>query len=297
MIALTANLLPLLLGGLLLWTGAAKLTSRTLRAQTARTALPRLVRGPGRALLVLRATAAAEVLLAAGLLATPGAAVPAAGAAVLGTGFLGYLGYARAVAPGSSCGCTASDNAPVTWHSFARAGFVAGAGAGALAADEAWWTAAADRPAASAALLLAGAAASAYLSDGPQGTWRVRLRRLRLRLLGHPHGGRSGAGGTVPVAASVELLERSLAWETAAPLVRSGLVEHWDEDGWRILHYTGVRHDGERDRPVSVLFAMDAGAHLDRAGGQVIRVGVVDQETAEVLTGDLAALPAGRPAG
>lgn len=114
-------------------------------------------------------------------------------------------------------------------------------------------------------------------------------------MFGSPLGGPAGGDGTVPVEASVELLERSLAWETVSSLVRSGLVEHWEEDGWRILHYTGARHDGERDRPVSVLFALDAGAHLDRAGGQVIRVSVVDQETAEVLTGDLVEAAAGPP--
>ncbi|MDT0344186.1 MauE/DoxX family redox-associated membrane protein [Streptomyces litchfieldiae] len=288
MLSLTASLLPLLLGGLLARTGAAKLASRNLRAQAARTALPRLVRGPDRAALVLRATGAVEVLLAAGLLAFPRAMAPGLATAALGAGFLGYLGYAKAVAPESSCGCTASENAALTWHSFARAGLVAAGGAGAAAAGRPWWSAAADRPGAAAGVLAVGAAVLAYLSAAPERSWQVPLRRLRLRLFGHPLGGDSGA---VPVAASVELLERSLAWETASPLIRSGLVEHWDEDGWRILHYTGAHREGGRDRPVSVLFAMDAGAHLDRPAGRVIRVSVVDQETAEVVTPDLVARP------
>ncbi|WP_049565078.1 MauE/DoxX family redox-associated membrane protein [Streptomyces sp. SBT349] len=280
MFSLTASLTPLLLGGLLLWTGGAKVTSRTLLAQAGLTALPRLVRGPHRAALVLRLTGVAEVALAAGLLALPRATVPAAGTAALGVGFLGYLAAAKAVAPESSCGCTANDTQPVTWRSFARAGAVAAGGAAALAAGDPWWSAAGDSPAAATALLAAGALLLAALSAGPERRVRVVLRRLRLRLFGNPLG---GDAGETPVAASVELLERSLAWETAAPLIRSGLIEHWDEDGWRILHYTGARRTGELDRTVSVLFAMDAGAHRDRPAGQAIRVSVVDRETAEVL--------------
>ncbi|RKN04108.1 hypothetical protein D7319_29555 [Streptomyces radicis] len=271
---------PLLLAGLLGWTGLAKLRSRSLLAQAGRTALPRLVRGPRRAAHVLRASGAAEVALAAALVAAPEATAPAVGTALIGVAFLVYLGAAKAVAPESSCGCTANDTQPVTWRSFARAGFVAGGGVVALGADEPWWSTLADRPLPALALLAAGATALAYLSGGP-----VAFRRLRLRLLGNPlsRDARSGGPHRVPVAASVELLERSLAWETVSPLIRSGLVEHWDEDGWRFLHYTGARGSEGGDRPVSVLFAMDATAHLDRPAGQAIRVSVVDQETEEVL--------------
>ncbi|RBM20675.1 MauE/DoxX family redox-associated membrane protein [Streptomyces sp. PT12] len=284
MFSLIATVSPLLIAGLLGWSGLAKLRSRSLLAQAGRTALPRLVRGPRRAARVLRASGAAEVAVAAALLAAPEATVPAVGTVLMGVAFLGYLGAAKAVAPESSCGCTANDTQPVTWRAFARAGLVAGGGAAALGADGPWWSALADGPLPALALLAAGAAALVYLSEGP-----VVFRRLRLRLLGNPlaRGARSGepqgAPHRVPVAASVELLERSLAWETVSPLIRSGLVEHWDADGWRFLHYTGARGAEGGDRPVSVLFAMDATAHRDRPAGQAIRVSVVDQETEEVL--------------
>jgi hypothetical protein len=290
-VTLLASLIPLLLAGLLAWTGTGKLLSRSLPTQAARTALPRLVRGtPRRAAHVLRATGAAEILLAAGLLAaplTPAEPLPGTGTALLGAGFLAYLGYARSVAPDSSCGCSAREDTPVTWHSFARAAAVALGGAVAAVAGEPWWRQLGERPAASAALLAAGAAGLAYLSAGPERRWQLPLRRLRLRLAGHPlHAARGGGDGTgpVPVAASVELLERSLAFQAASPIVRSGLIEHWDEDGWRILHYTGAHREDGRERPVSVLFAMDATADLDHAHGHVVRVSVVDQETEEVLT-------------
>jgi hypothetical protein len=282
---LIASLIPPLLGGLLAVTGAGKLLSRSLPAQAARTALPRLVRGPRGAVLVLRATGAAEVLLAAALLAAPASPLPGAAVAVLGAGFLAYLGYARSTQPESSCGCSARDDTPITWHSFARAGAVALGGGFAAAAAEPWWGEAADAPVAAAALLAAGAAGLAYLSAGPERRWQLAFRRLRLRVTGHPlPGARREDGTAVPVAASVELLERTLAFQAASPVVRSGLIEHWDEDGWRILHYTGTHREGGRERAVSVLFALDAAADLDRAQGHAVRVSVVDQETEEVVT-------------
>ncbi|RKN37938.1 hypothetical protein D7294_26545 [Streptomyces hoynatensis] len=276
-------MLPVPTAGLLAATGAGKLFGRRLRARAARTALPRLTGGNQRATLVLRVTGGAELLLAVALLAAPGRVLPGVGTALLGLGFLVYLGLARRVAPESSCGCTANDTAPITWHSFARAAAVVLGGAAAVAGGRPWWEAAGQDPVPAAAVAVAWAALLAHLSAGPGPGWRIPLRRLRLRLFGNPLGGREQP---VPVAASVELLERSLAWETAAPLIRSGLVEHWDEDGWRILHYSGARHDRACacDRRVSVLFAMDAEAHLDHTLGQVIRVSVVDEETGEVLT-------------
>ncbi|MDT0322527.1 MauE/DoxX family redox-associated membrane protein [Streptomyces millisiae] len=290
--SLAAALCAPLLGALLAWTGAAKLASRRLPAQAAGTALPRLVRGPRRATAVLRATGAAEVALAAGLLLAPTHPLPGAGTALLGAGFVGYLALAKRVAPESSCGCAASDQAPISWHSFARAGAVALGGVGAASADTRWWTAVAERPWAAVVFLALGAVALGWLSAGPGRGWRPVLARLRLRMFGNPLAATAtagGDGGPVPVAASVELLERSRAWETAVPLIRSGLLEHWDEDGWRILHYAGARHDAGCDceRPVSVVFALDATADLDRPLGQAIRVSVVDQETERVLTAEL----------
>ncbi|WP_406431806.1 hypothetical protein [Streptomyces sp. NBC_01589] len=116
------------------------------------------------------------------------------------------------------------------------------------------------------------------------------LCRLRLRVFGHPLVGR---GDQVPVVASVELLEDSLAWEAASPIVRSALVDHWDEGGWRILRYTGVYGSGVRARPVSVLFAMDTGASRDTTVHPAVGVTVIDDDTDEVVAVDLLT---GRPA-
>jgi hypothetical protein len=280
MVSLAASLTPLLLAGLLGWSGAGKLLSRSLIRQAESSALAQLLRTPRRAARALRAVGALEVLLAAALLAAPTAVLSGAATALLGAGFLGYLGYAKAVAPESSCGCSAREDTPVTWRSFARAGAVALGGTVTVLATVPWWQAGPERPGTSVLLLAVGAAALAYLSATPDRPWLLRLRRLRLRLLGNPL---PVGDAQVPVSASVELLERSLAWETASPIVRSGLLEHWDEAGWRILHYTGTH----RERPVSVLFALDVEASLDRPRGSAVRVSVVDPTTEEVMATEL----------
>lgn len=267
-------LTPLLLGALLGWAGARKLTDRT--APDPDSALMRVLHDTGRVRLAMRGLGAVELGLAAVLLARPTWPAPALLTVALGVGFLGYLGWARAVAPDSSCGCAGNRHAPITARSFARAGLVVAGGLAAQAADRPWWTVIVDRPA--VAGLLAGAALVSVgaLSSDLDELWLLPLRRARLRLLGHPHEG--GAGGAVPVAASVELLEQSLAWQTATPLVRSALLEHWDLEGWRFLRFAGVAGS----RPVTVVFALAADATVATAD-PAVRVTVVDADRQEVL--------------
>ncbi|WP_344340616.1 MauE/DoxX family redox-associated membrane protein, partial [Streptomyces rhizosphaericus] len=152
MSALVCALAPLVLAGVLGPAGAGKLFGRGTARQASRTALARLLRDGGRAALALRTLGAVELLLAAALLAPPVTPLPGAAAALLGAGFLGYLGYARAAAPGSSCGCTARPDTPLTWRSFAHAAAVLAGGAAAALAQQPWWAAAARRPAAALCL-------------------------------------------------------------------------------------------------------------------------------------------------
>lgn len=271
-----AGLAPLLLGGLLGWTGLAKLTSRTLQRAASESALMRVLHDVTRVTTALRVLGAVEVALAVALVAAPGWPAPGAAAAALGVGFLGYLGYARVTAPDSSCGCAGSESAPITWRAFARAGLVVAVGLLAAGATGPWWSAGLDEPITATAVMAAGMAVVAMLSTDLDRLWLLPLRRLRLRLLGHPL---DGTSGPVPVAASVELLERSLAWGAAAPIVRSALIDHWDADGWRILRYAGVC--GER--PVSVVFAVDVEATLDNTAHPAIRVTVIDELNQEVI--------------
>ncbi|MGW1085258.1 hypothetical protein ACWD4L_02575, partial [Streptomyces sp. NPDC002596] len=88
------------------------------------------------------------------------------------------------------------------------------------------------------------------------------------------------------VAASVELLENSLAWQAAAPVVRSALLDHWEDGGWRILQYSGVYGDGENARPVAVVFALDATAGRDTGDDPVVRVSYVDADSGEAVAVD-----------
>jgi hypothetical protein len=271
------DLAPLLLGVLLGWTGLAKLTSRALARQAADSALMRVLRDAGKVTLALRTLGAVELLVALGLLAAPGWPVPGVLCAALGVGFLGYLGYARITAPDSSCGCGGGAHAPITWRAFVRAGLVVAGGALAAGAGGAWWSLLAERPAVTLGVVIASVAVLGMLSTDLDHVWLLPLRKARLRVFGHPLGGT--LPGPVPVAATVELLERSLAWGAAAPIVRSALIEHWDADGWRVLRYAGVCGD----RPVSVLFALDVHATTDSASPPAVRVTVVDEQAQEVI--------------
>ncbi|MFD4949985.1 MauE/DoxX family redox-associated membrane protein, partial [Streptomyces sp. NPDC058409] len=237
MLSLTTSLAPLVLAGLLGWTGAVKVFSRGTAQQAPKTALARMLRSSARATTVLRASGAGELLIAAGLLVVPANPVPGAAAAVLGAGFVGYLGYGRAVAPESSCGCSAGEDTRITWRAFARAAVVLIGGTTVAVTQGAWWPAISERPAGALVFLAGAAAVLVALSADLDRWWLLPLRRTRLRVLGHPLLG-TAAGNQVPVAASVELLENSLAWQAAAPVVRSALLDHWEDDGWRILQYS-----------------------------------------------------------
>lgn len=286
MLSTITSLAPAALACLLGATGAVKLFGRATVRQAPKTALARMLRSSERAALALRTVGGVELVLAAGLLALPGHPLPAGAAGLLGVGFLGYLAYGRAIAPESSCGCSANDSAPITWRAFARAGLVVAGAVAAWAATVPWWTTVTERPAASLGVLAVAAAVLGGLSADLDRWWLLPMRRARLRLLGHPLTGTSG-GERVPLVASVELLERSLAWQAAAPVVRSGLLDHWEEDGWRFLLYSGAHADGEGVRPVSVVFALDATASRDTTGEPAVQVAVVDADTGEPVATDL----------
>ncbi|GAB2607744.1 hypothetical protein GCM10027168_45770 [Streptomyces capparidis] len=282
MLSLSSHLTPLALGALLAWTGAVKLFGRSAERQVAGTALERAAGDLGRAARALRALGAVELAVAAALLAVPPGGgpgvVPGTAAALLGAGFLGYLGYARATVPGSSCGCSARDDAPVGPRAFARAGLVPLGGLAALASDTPWWRALPERPGASLGFLAACLLVAAALFADVRRRVLPPLGRLRIRLFGHPLGDGPAARAGAPVEATVELLERSLAWEAAAPVVRSGLLDHWDEDGWRFLQYSGLHRGPDGQRHVLVVFAVDARADLDNTPRPAVRVVVLDEE-------------------
>ncbi|MFJ4412120.1 MauE/DoxX family redox-associated membrane protein [Streptomyces sp. NPDC088910] len=283
MISVIPSLAPLLCGVLLAVTGAPKLFGRRTAQLAANTVLVRVLGNGHRATRALRAVGAVELLIAAALLAVPEAVAPAVATAVLGAGFTAYLGYARATAPESSCGCSARDEGPVGWRSFTRAGLVVVGGLAAVAADRTWWSRIGGDPVPSAVVLVVAAAVLLGLSSDLDQRWLRPLRKLRLRVLGHPL---SGSGERVPVAASVELLENSLAWQATAPVVRSALLDHWDDEGWRILRFAGVHEDSRGARPVNVLFALDLAATIDTAPVPAVRVSVIDDVTEEPVDVD-----------
>ncbi|WP_328514948.1 MauE/DoxX family redox-associated membrane protein, partial [Streptomyces albidus (ex Kaewkla and Franco 2022)] len=118
MLSTTSSLAPVVLAVLLGWTGAVKLFGARTAQQAPKTALARMLRSSERATLLLRGTGAAELVIAAGLLALPASAVPGGAAAFLGVGFVGYLAYGRAVAPEAGCGCSSNESLPVPCGRF-----------------------------------------------------------------------------------------------------------------------------------------------------------------------------------
>jgi hypothetical protein len=279
LLRLVPGLMPLVLAALLGWTGGLKLLGRHTARQATGSALARLF-PPPRAAQVLRLVGAAELTVAAALLLMPLSPVTAAGTVTLGACFTAYLGYAKARAPDSSCGCASSRATPVTWRSFGRAGLVAAGGVCCAVAAHPWWSQLARRPAAAAVIVLAVAAVLVATSNDLGDYWLLPLRRARARLLPHPL---AGTAGPVPVDATVELLEGSLAWQVMAPVIRSGLVDHWDSEGWRVLRYSGVHTGPGGPRLVSVVFAVDANATAEDATEPAIRVSMVDEELQETI--------------
>ncbi|OLR94687.1 hypothetical protein BJP25_10055 [Actinokineospora bangkokensis] len=246
------------LAAVLAWAAGFKLLSRGA-ATTARRSALRVLVGEGRVLPAYRAVGAAEALVALALLVPAARPVGGVAAAVLAVGMLAYLGYARSAAPESSCGCLSEKVAPVGARQFARAGLMAVVGAAAVPQG-----AFAALPA--LVLLLAVVALSPELD----GWWLLPLRRLRVRL-SHPLARRTTF--EVPVDSSVAQLLRSDAYRSVAGLVRSDLLDSWDEGEWRILTYGARRVDGT---PATAVFAVP----LYRYEPEDVRVALVDDAEA-----------------
>ncbi|TCO56728.1 hypothetical protein EV192_106202 [Actinocrispum wychmicini] len=198
----------------LLWAAVVK-----FRADPRRSALKRLV-GADRVTTAFRVVGVLEILLAASLLVTPWPA------AVWFVALTGYLVWARKAAPDESCGCLSEKHTPATIRSIARATLLVALTL--LASTQ-------------VPVLAAEAVAVVLLSPELDGWWLMPLRRLKVRLL-HPLAGR---GFEVPVASTVQQLHKSQAYRSVYPLLRSDLLDTWDEGEWRILTYSADQ-DGER---------------------------------------------------
>jgi hypothetical protein len=234
--AALATLQVPLVGAVLVWAGALKLVGRGSARAARRSALSRLA-GEDRAVPAYRAVGSAELATGTLLLLPPARAAGAVLATALCAGMLGYLGYARVVAPDSPCGCLGNAHAPVRWRSFARAALLLLASGAALLGGGSWSAAVAEHPLPAAGVLLAEACAVIVLSPELDRRWLLPLRRLRVRWR-HPLAGSMDAG--VPVANSVHQLLRSPAYCAASGWLRSDILDHWDEGEWRMLTYAAA---------------------------------------------------------
>lgn len=264
-----ASVQPLFIGGTLLWSGGLKCFGRSARRSAERSALSSLV-GERLAFPAYRLTGALELALAAVLLLSPANPAETAVAAVLGVGFLAYLTYAKIAAPDSSCGCLSKKRTPVTWRAFARAGLILAAALVGTQADVWWGRGLADRPL-TVILLLAEVAALIGLSPEADHRWLLPLRRWRIRRR-HPLADYSFE---MPLESSVQQLHASPAYRQVSALLKSGLVEHWDEEEVRMLCYT-AEYEGTT---TTAVFAVP----LRHYTPEDVRVALVDESTESTL--------------
>jgi hypothetical protein len=238
---------PALLGAVLFWAGWLKVFGRTAPIAARRSALAALL-GPDRALPAYRTVGATELGVATFLILPPAHPVKAMAALVLGAGMVAYLGYARFAAPQSSCGCLGERHTPVRWRGFLRTGVLLVAAALAVPAVDWWPVALLERPFATVGLLVAEAALVVLLSSELDGAWLLPLRRLRLRI-SHPLGAQPFE---VPLDSTVQQLHKSPAYRSVVELLRSDVLDHWDEGEWRVLTYSARSDSG----PATAVFAI-----------------------------------------
>ncbi|SDH10509.1 MauE/DoxX family redox-associated membrane protein [Nonomuraea jiangxiensis] len=215
---------PYVIALFLLWAGLAKLFGRRMRAQAGQSALARLT-GPARAVPALRLVGLVELAVAAALLVPPVHPLDGVAAALLATGFLAYLGYARVAAPTSSCGCLSAHSRPADRRAFARAGLLLAAGLLTIGAG--------PYPPLPGLVVLEVVVLLA-LSAELDRYWLTPARRLLVRLrrpLAVP------PPRQVPLETSLHLLRRSPAYCSAAARLTSDIRDTWDEDGMRFLVY------------------------------------------------------------
>jgi hypothetical protein len=261
---LAAAQLPLV-GGVLLWAASMKLFSRAAPVAARRSALSRLV-GKDRVFAAYRLVGCVELAIGALLLLPPAYSAEAVAAVALSAGMVGYLTYARLVVPESSCGCLGEKHAPVRTRSFARAGALLLASLGAAVSVEWWGNAMLDRPFATVGMLAAEAALIVVLSPELDARWLLPLRRWRLRRR-HPLAGRAFE---VPLASTVQQLHKSDAYRAVVELLRSDLLDSWDEGEWRLLTYSARRDTG----PATAVFAVPR----LRYNPELVRVALVDDQ-------------------
>lgn len=247
--------LAVLVGGVLVWAAAVKLLGRDAEIAARRSGLSR-VAGADHALAAYRAVGGIELAIGALLLLPPVVPAEAWAAAVLSAGMLGYLSYLRLVAPESSCGCLGAKHAPVRWRGFARAGVLLLASVGAAYSVHAW----------AGGLVVGGVVLIVVLSPELDSRWLFPLRRWRLRHR-HPLAGR---GFEIPLESTVQQLEKSHAYRSVVELLRSDLLDHWDEGDWRLLTYSARRESG----PATAVFAVPR----LRYDPDLVRVALVDDD-------------------
>jgi hypothetical protein len=269
MLDVIAAVQPLLLAGVLIPAARLKLFGAHAADVVRATALASVL-GPPHALRAYRFVGILELLIGTLLIAPPARTVNGVAATGLAIGFLGYLAYARHVAPETSCGCLHSRRTPpMSWRSFARAGLLVLAGLLATQAAGYWLDVLVAHPVTATAILTVEAVGVVLLSPELGWTRPVQLRHLPSRL---PRPLISASGLTLH--SSVQQLQQSPAYQQVAGL-HPEILDSWRDNDWRILCYNARYHG----RPATAAFAVP----LRRYDPDAVRVTLVDEYTGATL--------------
>lgn len=267
---------------MLLWAAFVKLTGDHPAEAASRTALARLV-GRARVPRALRLVAVVELVVGTSLVLPPMMLAEALATVALTAGFVGYLVVAQRLAPGSSCGCLgASPGTGISWRSILRAGLLLVAACVGLVGSTSWFAVVSGQPLAAASWLGSELLALVLLSQELDDRWLPTARRALGRVLPSQVLRRVG----VPLWFTLEQLSESPAHRDVAALLENEVLEHWDEEGWRVV-CLGARHDG---RPATAAFAVP----LLQYRPQDVRVAVVDEYTGTVVRRHGATAPSRR---
>jgi methylamine utilization protein MauE len=260
---------PLLVGAVLVWSSYGKLFGRYAEERAKRSALKRLT-GEERAHAAYKGVGGVELLVGLALLLPPVWVLDAVAASVLAAGFVGYLSYARVVAPGSSCGCLGSAELPVSGRSIGRAGLLLAASVLAGTTGTGWWSVLTP---ATMTVLVTEAVLFVALSGELDRHWLLPLRRFKVRLT-HPLGD-TARKERMPWATTQQQLIRSAAYRAVGEHLRSDVRENWDDGDWRFVSFTASYHG----TPATAVFAVP----LLRYEPDAVKVAIVDEESGATL--------------
>lgn len=258
---------PFILGVLLIWAGIWKIQSPDARKVVRESALAGLV-SPQIAQVGHFLLGLIEGVTGASLLLPPTHWMEKWFVALIGCGFLVYLGLAKRRAPDRPCACMGSQKVPISWRSFGRAGLFFAMAMLSWKAEDSWALILMKRPW-FIGLVIAEFLLFCWFS--PDVGWERVIAAVfrRSSFLQQDC-------ATTPehLSKSLKRLQRSRAFREFQPFLRGESIDQWREGCWRFFCFP-ASWEGQ---PVIAVFALPITGSMDQ-----IRAVLVDEERNQVL--------------